>query len=82
MDLVASTKLSTVLMNLESIEEIKSMVSKFETYANEKIEFMIINRISNMYEAYVSPGFDENIIETNNQLVEKKNIVWWSFIFY
>ena len=67
--------LSTVLMNLESIEEIKSMVSKFETYANEKIEFMIINRISNMYEAYVSPGFDENIIETNNQLVEKKIIV-------
>jgi thiamine biosynthesis lipoprotein len=67
--------LSTVLMNIEDMTQIENMVNRFETYTNENIDYMVVNRDNNKYEVYVNEGFNNNILEINNNLISKKIIV-------
>ena len=66
--------LSTILMNIEDINDIKTMINKFEKYANSDIDFLIIDRNQEKYDLYLNEGFSLIAKEWNDDLIEKKII--------
>ena len=55
--------LSTTLMNLETIDEIKEMVKRFEDFYNTSIAYCIIDDFENGFKLSVNEKFNDCIVE-------------------
>ena len=55
--------LSTTLMNLETIDEIKEMVKRFEDFYNTSIAYCIIDDFENGFKLSINEKFNDCIVE-------------------